>query len=321
MEKLNIVILDAASIGDDLDYGIFEPFGKVTIYDNTTEEQFEERAGNAHIILQNKYKLFEKSLVKAKNLRLVCEAATGFDNIDTKYCREHGIAVANVPGYSTECVAQLTVAMALQIIMHLPEYTSYVSSGAYTASGIANRLTPQFHELCGKTWGIVGLGNIGKKVAKIADAFGCKVIACKRTPTKDFECVDIDSLCERSDIISVHTPLNDSTRSLIGERQISLMKKDAILINVARGAVLDEAAVTKAVLEGKIGGFGCDVYSAEPFPASHPYNEILDLPNVCMTPHIAWGGYETRMRLLSEMAENISAFLAGNIRNRVEIIS
>ncbi len=319
MEKLNIVILDVASIGDDLDYSIFEPFGDVTIYDNTTEEQFEERAGNAHIILQNKYKLFEKSLVKAKNLKLVCEAATGFDNIDTKYCREHGIAVANVPGYSTECVAQLTVAMALQIIMHLPEYTSYVSSGAYTASGIANRLAPQFHELCGKTWGIVGLGNIGRKVAKIADAFGCRIIACKRTPIDDIECVDIDALCKRSDIISVHTPLNDGTRSLIGEKQISLMKKDAILINVARGAVLDEAAVAKAVLEGKISGFGCDVYSVEPFPPSHPYNEILALPNVCMTPHIAWGGYETRMRLLSEMAENISSFLSGNIRNRVEI--
>lgn len=319
MEKLNIVILDAASIGDDLDYGIFDAFGNVTIYDNTTEEQFAERAGNAHIILQNKYKLLENSLVKAKNLKLVCEAATGFDNIDTKYCREHGIAVANVPGYSTECVAQLTVAMALQIIMHLPEYTSYVSSGAYTASGIANRLSPQFHELCGKTWGIVGLGNIGRKVAKIADAFGCRIIACKRTPEEDIECVDIDTLCERADIISVHTPLNDSTRSLIGEKQVSLMKKDAILINVARGAVLDEAAVAKAVLEGRIGGFGCDVYSAEPFPASHPYNEILSLPNVCMTPHIAWGGYETRMRLLSEMGKNISAFLSGNIRNRVEL--
>ena len=319
MEKLNIVILDAASIGDDLDYGIFEKFGSLTIYDNTTEEQFEERAGNAHIILQNKYKLFEKSLSKAKNLRLVCEAATGFDNIDTNYCREHGIAVANVPGYSTECVAQLTVAMALQLIMHLPEYTSFVSSGAYTASGIANRLTPQFHELCGKTWGIVGLGNIGRKVAKIADAFGCKIIACKRTPAEDIECVDIDPLCERADIISVHTPLNDGTRSLIGEKQISLMKKDAILINVARGAVLDEGAVAKAVLEGKIGGFGCDVYSAEPFPATHPYNEIMSYPNVCMTPHIAWGGYETRMRLLSEMAQNIEAFLSGNIRNRVDL--
>ena len=319
MEKLNIVILDAASIGDDLDSSIFDKFGNVTIYDNTTEEQFEERAADAHIILQNKYKLMEKSLVKAKNLRLVCEAATGFDNIDTKYCREHGIAVANVPGYSTECVAQLTVAMVLQLIMHLPEYTSYVKSGAYTKSGTANRLTPQFHELCGKTWGIVGLGNIGRKVAKIADAFGCHVIACKRTPAEDIECMDIDSLCERADIISVHTPLNDETRCLIGEKQLSLMKKDAILINVARGAVLDEAAVAKAVLSGNIGGFGCDVYSVEPFPVSHPYNEILSLPNVCMTPHIAWGGYETRMRLLGEMAENISAFISGRIRNRVEI--
>ncbi len=319
MDKLKIVVLDAASIGSDIDFSIFEECGSVTVYQSTTQEEFPQKAGDADVIVQNKYKLNKESLIHAKKLKLVAEAATGFDNIDVEYCREHGIAVTNVPGYSTECVAQLTVAMALQLIMHLPEYTSFVSSGAYTASGIANRLTPTFHELCGKTWGIVGLGNIGRKVAEIAKAFGCRIIACKRQAVCDIECTDIDTLCRESDIISLHTPLSDSTRGMVGERQLSLMKKDAILINVARGAVVDESAVANAILSGKLAGFGCDVYSLEPFPHTHPYSKIASLPNVCMTPHIAWGAFETRTRLIYEMKENIAAYLRGEKRNRVDL--
>ncbi len=319
MSELNIIVLDALSIGDDIDYSAFEKYGRVTVYPSTTPEEFKERAKDADVILQNKYRLDAKSLKYAPKLKIVCEAATGFDNIDIAYCRENGIAVTNVPGYSTDCVAQLTAAMALSLIMHLPEYTAFVSGGSYTASGIANRLTPQFHELRGKTWGIVGLGNIGRRVAEIAKVFGCNVIACKRTPVSDIECTDIDSLCQKADIISVHTPLSDSTRGLIGEKQFELMKDGAILINVARGAVLNEEAAAAAVLSGKLGGFGCDVYSAEPFPKEHPYTKIASLPNVCLTPHIAWGGYETRVRLLGEMAENLRAFLCGETRNRVDL--
>ncbi|MEE0969633.1 MAG: NAD(P)-dependent oxidoreductase [Clostridia bacterium] len=318
MEKLKITVLDSASIGDDIDFSMFEKFGEVEVFRSTTPDEFPERAKDTNIILQNKYKLNKESLIHAPNLRLVCEAATGFDNIDLDYCCKHGIAVTNVPGYSTDCVAQLTLAMALNIIMHLPEYTDFVSSGKYTASGIANRLTPQFHELCGKTWGIVGLGNIGRKVAEIASVFGCKIIACKRNPVSEIECTDIDTLCKRADIISVHTPLNDGTRGIIGKKQLDIMKEGCVLINVARGAVLDERAVADAVISGKLAGFGCDVYSVEPFPIDHPYAKIAALPNVCMTPHIAWGAYETRLRLLGEMAENISAFLSGKKRNRVD---
>lgn len=319
MKDLKIVILDAESIGDDLDFSVFGNFGKVEIYDDTTPEQFPMRASDADIIVQNKYKLNKESLRHARSLKLVCESATGFDNIDVEYCREHGIAVTNVPGYSTDAVSQLTFAMVLDIIMHMPEYTSFVSSGEYTKSGIANKLSPQVHELKGKTWGIVGLGNIGKKVAEIARVFGCEIIACKRTHDPDFKCVDIDTLCEKADIISVHTPLNEQTRGLIGKKQLSLMKKSAILINVARGAVLDEEAVADALLEGRIAGFGCDVYSVEPFPKDHPYNKIASMPNVCLTPHMAWGAYETRVRLIGEILKNIEAFLSGEIRNRVDI--
>lgn len=319
-EKLKIVVLDAMSIGEDLDMNeFFGKFGEVAVYDNTTPEEFGERAADADIIVQNKYRLMSDSLEKAKKLKLVCEAATGYDNIDVAYCREHGIGVANVPGYSTDCVAQLTLTMALNILSHIPEYTSFVSSGEYTKSGIPNRLMPQFNELRGKTWGIVGLGHIGKKVAQIAEAFGCRIIACKRTPETGYECVDIDTLCRNADIISLHTPLNDSTRSLIGKAQLCEMKKNAVLINVARGAVTDEAAVADAVISGRIAGFGCDVYSTEPFPQEHPYTKLLGMPNVCLTPHIAWGAYETRVRLLGEMSENAAAFLRGEKRNRVDI--
>ena len=318
MKELKIIILDAASIGDDIDFSVFGEFGKVEIYESTSPEEFTERAKDADVIVQNKYKLDKESLERAPAQTLVCQSATGFDNIDVEYCREHGIAVTNVPGYSTDCVAQLTFSMVLNLLMHIPTFNEYIRSGEYAESGIANKLTPQIHEIRGKTWGIVGLGNIGKKVAEIAKAFGCKVIACKRTPVPDYECTDLETLCREADIISLHTPLNDETRGLIGEKELSLMKKSAILINVARGAVTDEAAVAKAVLEGRIASFGCDVYSAEPFGRDHPFWDLLPLPNVCLTPHIAWGAYETRVRLIGEMLENIAAFLDGTRRNRVD---
>ena len=318
MEKLTVVVLDASTLGDDLDLTPLQALGEVKVYQTSTPEEIAVRIADADILMQNKAKLTADLLAKATKLKVICEAATGFDNIDVAYCREHGIAVTNVPGYSTQCVAQITFTLALSLITHLPQYTSFVQSGEYTASGVANRLSPAFCELYGKTWGIVGYGNIGKQVGKIAEAFGCNVIVHKRTPEEGVRCVDIDTLCRESDVISLHTPLNDGTRGLIGRAQLDMMKKNAILVNVARGAVTDEEAVADALLSGKLAGFGCDVYSAEPFPAGHPIDRIKDLPNVCLTPHIAWGGYETRVRLLDEMIKNAQAFFRGEKRNRVD---
>ena len=318
MEKLTVVVLDASTLGEDLDLSPLQVLGEVKVYQTSTPEQIAVRIAEADILMQNKAKLTADLLAKAKKLKVICEAATGFDNIDVAYCREHGIAVTNVPGYSTQCVAQITFTLALSLITHLPQYTQFVQSGEYTASGVANRLSPAFCELYGKTWGIVGYGNIGKQVGKIAQAFGCNVIVHKRTPEEGVRCVDIDTLCRESDIISLHTPLNDGTRGLIGKAQLAMMKKNAILVNVARGAVTDEEAVAQALLSGKLAGFGCDVYSTEPFPQGHPIDRIKDLPNVCLTPHIAWGGYETRVRLLNEMTENAKAFFSGKRRNRVD---
>lgn len=318
MEKLTVVVLDASTLGDDLDLTPLQALGEVKVYQTSTPEEIAVRITDADVLMQNKAKLTADLLAKATKLKVICEAATGFDNIDVAYCREHGIAVTNVPGYSTQCVAQITFTLALSLITHLPQYTSFVQSGEYTASGVANRLSPAFCELYGKTWGIVGYGNIGKQVGKIAEAFGCNVIVHKRTPEEGVRCVDIDTLCRESDVISLHTPLNDGTRGLIGRAQLDMMKKNAILVNVARGAVTDEEAVADALLSGKLAGFGCDVYSAEPFPAEHPIDRIKDLPNVCLTPHIAWGGYETRVRLLDEMIKNAQAFFRGEKRNRVD---
>ena len=315
---MNISILDAATLGKDLDLSLFEKYGNVKVYQSTSPEEVEARLRGADIVILNKVKLREAQLSRADSLKLICIAATGFDNVDTVYCRSRGIAVCNVVGYSTQSVAQVTVSMALSLITHLPEYSAYVADGRYTVSGVANCLVPVYHEIAGKTWGIVGFGNIGKQVGRVAEALNCRVLVNKRTPIEGWDCVDFDRICRESDILSIHTPLNDSTRGLLDREHIAMLKPRAIVINVARGAVTDEAALAEAVKEGRIGAIGIDVYSAEPMTEQHPFWEIRNLPNVCLTPHMAWGGFETRSRLMWEMAENIRDFIKGGRRNRID---
>ena len=315
---MKIVFLDAATIGDDLTYESFEALGEVSVYPTTSETEFEAHISGAEVVVINKLKLNASNLPVAKDLKLICLAATGFDNVDLDYCRQNGIGVCNVVGYSTQSVAQLTLALALSLYTNLGQFTDFVRSGEYTKGGLANRLTPVYHEIVGKTWGIVGYGNIGKQVARVAEAMGCRVLVYKRTPVEDAECVDFDTVCQKSDILSLHVPLNEQTRNLLDEAHIAMLKKDAIVINVARGAVTDEAALADAILEDRIGGIGVDVYSKEPFDADHPFQKIKHLPNVLLTPHMAWGGYETRVRLLGEIKENIVSFYAGKQRCRVD---
>lgn len=315
---MKIVVLDAATLGADIDLSPLQQLGELTVYAGTAPEEVAERITDQEVIVSNKIRLNESNLKDARNLKLICLAATGFDCVDTAYCRAHGIGVCNVPGYSTHSVAQLTVAMALTLRTHLAEYRNFVSSGAYGSSGVANRLEPVWYELYGKTWGIIGGGNIGQEVAKIAQALGCKVLMCRRKQDPNFETVDVETLCKLSDIISVHVALNEETRGMIGKKQIGLMKSDAILINVARGAVTDEAALAEAIRENRLGGLGVDVYTAEPFGEKHPFCEILGRPNVCLTPHMAWGSYEARNRCMAIVAENIREFRQGVRRNRVE---
>ncbi len=313
-----IKVLDRASMGFDLSFDALLEFGETEIYDNTSPDEVTERSKGADVLILNKVKITKDVIENAKNLKLICVFATGFDNIDIKTAKERGVAVCNVPAYSTDSVTLFTVANVLALFSHLTEYRRHVSRGKYTEEGKPNALTPVYHELRGKVWGIVGFGNIGRAVAKVAEAFGAKVIVNKRTPVDDYECVDIDTLCERSDIITVHCPLNDSTRNLINEERLSKMKSSVVLVNEARGAVLDESAVANAVKCGKIGAFGCDVYSAEPFDKKHPYTEIADLDNVCLTPHSAWGAYEARVRCLNVICNNIKAYIDGKTLNRVD---
>lgn len=315
---MKIVVLDAATLGADLDISPLEQLGELTVYAGTAPEEVSSRIAGQEVIVSNKIKLNESNLKDARELKLICLAATGFDCVDTAYCRARGIGVCNVPGYSTHSVAQLAVAMALSLRTHLTEYRDFVHSGAYSRSGIANRLEPVWYELYGKTWGIIGGGNIGQEVAKIAQALGCNVLMCRRKQDPNFETVDVNTLCERSDIISVHVALTEETRGMIGEEQIRRMKPDAVFINVARGAVADEAALAEAILENRLGGLGVDVYTAEPFAEDHPFCSILDRPNVCLTPHMAWGAYEARNRCIAIVAENIRAFQQGSRCNRVE---
>lgn len=318
MSNPYIVILDAATLGEDIDFSIFDKFGKVEIYQRTTPCEVAQRVENCDVIIVNKIKLNKATLGEAKRLKLICVTATGFDNIDLKYCRENNIAVCNVKGYSTDSVAQVTVSAALSLANHLAEYNRFVRDGSYTKSGVQNCLIPVFHELRGKTWGVVGMGAIGTRVAELASAFGCKVIAFKQKPIEKYECVKLDELCERSDIISIHLPLNENTCKIIDERKISLMKNTAIVINAARGAVVDEAALCRAILENRIGAVGVDVYSVEPMEEDSPYAEIADRDNVLLTPHMAWGAYEARVRCMEEILKNIEGFLNGEKRNRVE---
>lgn len=316
---MKIVILDSKTLGDDIDFSLYDKFGEVTVYDTTMPQEVQNRICGADIIIVNKVKLNSENLSCAKNLKLICVTATGFDNIDLKYCRESGIGVANVRGYSTNSVAQVTVSMALSLVNHIPIYDSYVKDKSYTASGVQNCLVPVYHEIAGMTWGIVGLGAIGRKTAQIAKALGAEVIAYNRSQKEDYTYVGIDELCRKSDIISIHLPLNNGTKGLISAEKIAMMKNTAIVINVARGAVVDERALCSALLGGKIGGLGIDVYSVEPMQPDSPYNSILTCKNALLTPHMAWGAYESRVRCMQEIEKNITAFLNGETRNRVEI--
>ena len=314
---MKISVLDVKTLGDDLDFSGIHKLGDIIVYDLTTQEQVIDRIQDAEVLILNKVKLNKDNLPYAKNLKLICITATGFDNVDLDYCREHGIAVCNVVGYSTDSVVQLTVSMAFSLATKLLTYDKFVKSGEYTTCGVFNRVEPVFREMSALTWGVVGLGSIGGKVANIAEAMGCRVLAYKRTPVAEFECVDLDTLCKESDIITVHTPLNDGTFHLINEKQLSKMKDGVVLVNVARGAVFDEEAVTEAVLNGKVGGLGVDVYSTEPMQKDSPYQKLLDCDNVIFTPHMAWGAIDARQRCIDEIEANIKSFMEGGNRSRL----
>ena len=316
---MKIAILDRSTLGYDTPLDKIEELGEVLSYDTTTQSEIYERTRDVEVIIVNKIKITRDIIKNAERLKLICVFATGYDNIDVCAASEFSVGVCNVPGYSTQSVALFTVATVLALVTHLKEYNRYVTSGEYSRSTSANRLIPVYNEIYGRTWGIIGYGNIGRVVGNAARSLGAKVIVNKKHDDPTLECVSVDELCRLSDIITIHCPLNDETRALINESRISLMKKNVIIVNSARGAVLCEDAIARAVIEGRIGAFGSDVYAIEPFGKDHPYTEIMERDNVLLTPHCAWGAYEARERCAGVIADNIKAYFSGKILNRVDI--
>ena len=318
---MNIVVLEQNSIGLDIDLTIYEEFGDVTYYGNTVHE-VAERIKDADIVIANKARLNEESMKDAPNVKLICEFATGYDNVDLEYCKKRGIAVANVVDYSTPAVAQHTFAMALYLLERLPYYDNYVKSGTYASQDRFSNFDKPFLELEGKRWGIVGLGNIGKKTAKIAKAFGCEVVyysVTGKNSNQEYKRVEFDELLETCDFISVHCPLSDLTKNLIDYSAMKKMKKTAILLNVARGPVINNADLYRALTEGEIYAAGLDVLEKEPITDENPLSKIKDSEKLIITPHMAWASTESRTRLAIEVYKNIKAFLNGEKRNIVNL--
>ncbi len=317
---MNIVILERNSVGTDVSVEGIRKYGDVTIYRNTTAEDVAEKIQNAEIIIANKAPLNAETLKDAPKVKLICEFATGFDNVDLQYCKERGIKVANVVNYSTDAVAQHTFALCLYLLEKLHHYDHYVKSGEYGAQDRFSNFDLPFTELAGKTWGIIGMGNIGKKVAEIAKAFGCKVIFYSitgKSTCKDYEMVDFDTLLAKSDILSLHCPLSDLSRNLIDIEALKKMKETAILINVARGPVVNDTDLYQALSAGYIAAAGLDVTSTEPMKSSNPLSKMMDSNKLLITPHMAWASTEARNRVVSETCRNIEAFLNGEDRNIV----
>lgn len=318
---MNIVILERSSVGMDVSVDILKELGNVTIYENTFYEQIAERIKDADIVILNKSKMQEETLKDAKNVKLLCEFATGFDNVDLDYCRKRGIGVCNVRNYSTEMVAQHTFALALYLSEKMKHYDEYVKSGEYGAQSRFSNFDLPFTELAGKTWGIIGMGNIGQKVASIAKAFGCRVIfysVTGKSTVTDYERVDFDTIVKEADYLSLHCPLSDLTRNLIDKKALSAMKKTAYLINVARGPVVNQEDLAWALENDEIAGAGLDVLSKEPIAGDNPLGEIKDSNKLMITPHLAWASVEARERCVKYTYDNIKAYQNGEKLNRVD---
>lgn len=308
---MNIVFLDAKTIGDDIDLSGFDALGKVTKYDFTTIEQAPDRIKDADILILNKVKVNQQTIGKATNLKLVCVVATGTDNLDKDYLAARGIAWRNVAGYSTNSVAQHTFSILLYLLEKSRYYDDYVKSGKYVNDTIFTHFDEHYHEIDGMTWGIIGLGAIGRRVAEIAKAFGAKVIYYSPSgsaPQKGYQQEDLHTLLTSSDIISIHAPLNEHTKNLINTSALNKMKPSCILINAGRGPIVSESDLAAALESNTIAAAGLDVLSEEPMNAANPLRRITDSRKLYITPHIAWASVEARIRLMNIVLDQIKEF-------------
>lgn len=322
---MKIVLLDTepalgssrvlGSAAEDLDLTELRALGSVVSHRNTGPEKLLEHAGDADVLVVNKVRLFEAEFAALPSLRLVSVLATGTDNVDLGAAARHGIVVSNVPGYSTDSAAQHTFALILELTSQVGLHAEDVRKGNWSRAPSFSYWQTPLIELAGLTLGIIGYGTIGRRVTQIAEGFGMRVLISSRTPSEgDARFVTRDELLANSDIVSLHVPLTADTRRLMGEEALARMKPGALLINVARGGLLDEQAVRAALESGHLGALGADVLSEEPPRSDHP---LVNAPRALITPHIAWATRAARSRLLARTIENIRAFLAGRPENVV----
>lgn len=307
---IKIVFLDAMTVGQT-SLSAIEALGELVCYPTSTHAEAMERVREAEVIITNKVVIDREVLDAAPSLRLICEAATGVNNIDLEAAASRGIPVRNVAGYSTESVAQLTFALLLHLVCGVAGHDSWIKDGSYSRSPIFTNVSNPYMELYGKTMGIVGMGTIGSRVAQIASAFGMKVVYFSTSGTAhctDYPCLSLQELLSQSDVVSIHAPLNDRTRGLIGAEQLAMMKRTAYLINIGRGGIVSESDLAQALDREMIAGAGLDVFVHEPLPADNPLLHLDHPERLAMTPHIGWAGATSLERLVAGVAENIKSF-------------
>lgn len=310
---MKIVFLDAKTIGDDIDLSAYDTLGEVVKYSFSQPEEVPERTADADVLIVNKIRIDEAAVGRADHLKLVCVTATGTNNLDKDYLERRGIAWRNVADYSTQSVAQHTFAMLFFLLEKLRYYDDYVKEGRYINDTVFTHFAEHFYELKGKTWGIIGLGNIGRRVAAIAEAFGAEVIYTSPSgsaPQEGYHQVDLDTLLAESDIISVHAPLNQYTENLINKNTLKKMKKNCIFLNLGRGPIVNEQDLADALMQGEIAAAGLDVLCQEPMSSDNPLMAIKDSRKLFITPHIGWASVESRTRLMDIIFHQIKEFFA-----------
>lgn len=309
---MKLVFLDTKTIGEDIDLSAYDALGEVVKYGFSTLEEIPERVKDADVLIVNKIAINEQTIGNAKNLKLVCVTATGTNNLDKEYLKKRGIAWRNVAGYSTESVTQHTFALLFYLLEKMRYYDDYVKDEKYINDTVFTHFAEHFNEVNGKTWGIIGLGTIGRRVADIAKAFGARVIyySASGSPAQEgYEQVDFETLLTTSDIVSVHAPLNEYTKDLMDREAFAKMKKTAIFLNLGRGPIVVEQDLYEALETDEIAAAGLDVLCEEPMSETNPLAKIKDSKKLIITPHIAWASVEARNRLMQIIVEQIREFL------------
>jgi len=308
---MNIVLLDQKTLGDDLNLEILKEFGELTLYATTTDEETAERIKDAEVVISNKVVITKEFMENAKELKLICIAATGMNNVDLEAAKELGITVKNVTGYSTTSVVQHTFSMMFYLLEKLEYYNRQVKSKAWSKSGLFTDISQPFSEIAGKKWGIIGLGTIGKEVAKVAETFGATInyhSTSGKNLINDYHHADLKTLFSECDIISIHCPLNEQTNNLINQSNLKYLKEGAILLNLGRGGIVNETDLAEALNNQNI-YVGLDVIEKEPIEENNPLFSIANYDKLLITPHIAWASKEARERLLDGIVKNIQLFL------------